>query len=239
MSDRSSMSGSHDCGGDAAAYALGALEPHEVDDFRRHMMQCAVCRDEVESLAGVVAALPLAARQYETPKGLGHRVMREIQREPSLAERAAARAPRRRLGRAGALRPGVRGWVAGAAAALATAGGAVAAIELSAGVAATVIQAQVSGVSGSAELRVAGGHGELVVRHLTPPGAGHIYEVWLQPRGGSPVPASVLFDVNSGGGADVGIPRNLRGVSAVMVTQEPLGGTPRPTHNPVIVARID
>ena len=116
--------------------------------------------------------------------------------------------------------------------------GVVVGLELSAGAAATVITAQVSGIAGSAQLRVSGGHAELVVSHVSSPGRGHIYEVWLQRGSAAPVPASVLFGVNSSGDADVGIPGRIHGVSRVMVTAEPLGGTPKPTHNPVIVARL-
>jgi hypothetical protein len=231
MSDREPMSGTTDCGGDAAAYVLGALEPQEADAFRLHLHECAVCRDEVEALGGAVQALPLAADQYEAPRGLKSSVLREVRREQALAARGGAR--RRTIWR----RP--RELLAGAAAVLVAAGGAVTAIELSAGAAATVFQAQVTGVSGTAQLRVTSGHAELVVQHLTPPGRGHVYEVWLQSGSAAPVPASVLFGVNSSGDADVGIPRTLgHHVSRVMVTQEPLGGSPGPTHSPVIVARI-
>jgi hypothetical protein len=53
------------------------------------------------------------------------------------------------------------------------------------------------------------------------------------------VPASVLFGVSSTGDADIGLPTNLHGVSLVMITSEPLGGTSKPTQAPVIVARLD
>jgi anti-sigma-K factor RskA len=232
MSDRETMSATPDCGGDAAAYVLGALEPQEVQAFRLHMQQCAVCRDEVEALTGVVHALPMAAHQYVPAPDLKRRVMREIRSEQALAGRLPAR---RRPNWAGRRRRELR---AGLAAAVLAAGGVLAGIELSAGAAVAVFQARVSGIAGSAQLRVANDRGELVVRHLTPPGHGHVYEVWLQSGAAAPVPASVLFGVNASGNADVGIPGRIRGVSAVMVTQEPLGGTPKPTHTPVIVARI-
>jgi anti-sigma-K factor RskA len=231
------MSGTTDCGGDAAAYVLGALEPQEAEMFRVHLRECAVCRDEVDALGGVVQALPLAARQYEAPRGLKRRVIGEVRREQA-ASRRISRAGRVSSARASWRRP--RQLLAGSAAGLVAAAGAVTAvIELSGGAAATVIRAQVTGISGSAQLRVTSGHAELVVRHLTPPGHGHVYEVWLQSGKAAPVPASVLFGVNSSGDADVGIPKAVdRHVSAVMVTQEPLQGTRHPTHNPVIVARL-
>ena len=59
-----------DCGHDAAAYVLGALEPHEVEPFRRHLRGCVVCRDEVAALGEVVAALPMAAPQLAVDPAL-------------------------------------------------------------------------------------------------------------------------------------------------------------------------
>jgi anti-sigma-K factor RskA len=231
MMDRESMSETPDCGADAAAYVLGALEPEEAELFRSHLDRCAVCRDEVESFGGVVRALPLAAHQYEPPRGLKRRVLHEARREQAAAGREGVR--RRRVWR------GPRQLLAGGAAALVAAGGVVTAIELSAGTAAAVFQAQVTGISGTAQLRVTSGHAELVVRHLTPPRHGHVYEVWLKSGSAAPVPANVLFGVNSSGDDDVGIPKTLdHRVSKVMVTQEPAGGSPHPTVSPVIVARI-
>jgi len=229
MSEREPMSGTPDCGGDAAAYVLGALEPHEVQAFRAHMQECAVCRDEVEALGGVVQTLPMAVHQYEAPGELRRRIMRGVRHEPRADGTATVHRPWWRRPR--------ELFAAGAATVLAGAG-ALVGIELSAGVAATVITAKVSRIAGSAQLRVSGGRGELVVSHLTPPGHGHVYEVWLERGSAPPVPASVLFGVNSSGDADVGIPSRMHGVSAVMVTAEPLGGTQKPTEEPVIVARL-
>lgn len=231
MSDRQAMSETHDCGGEAAAYVLGALEPAEAQAFRRHLEQCAVCRDEVDTLSGVVGALPMAASQVQPPRRLRRRVVRAVRSQP----RPSAAAPPRTTRRLAVPRPAV----AALAAALLAAGAAFAGVELSAGgPAIQVIQARVSGISGSAELRVNNGHGELIVRHLTPPPAGRVYEVWLKSPGANPVPASVLFSVNSSGGADVGLPQALGGVSQVMVTPEPHGGSLMPTHAPVIVASL-
>jgi hypothetical protein len=87
-------------------------------------------------------------------------------------------------------------------------------------------------------VRVRDGRAELVVRHLSPPPPGHVYEVWLKAPGAAPVPASVLFSVSSGGSAEVGLPGALRGSRQVLVTPEPRGGSPAPTHAPVIVAAL-
>jgi anti-sigma-K factor RskA len=232
MTDQERTSDKHDCGGDAAAYVLGALEPHEAEAFRSHLAECTVCRDEVEALGGVVQALPMAAAQYRAPRSLQRRIMRDVRHEPRLA-------PEPRRNRWRPVLAGRVGLTSALAACAVAAAAVVTTVELSAGGAATVIQARVSGIAGSAQLRVAHGRGELVVRHLTPPGRGNVYEVWLQSGSAAPVPASVLFGVSSGGNADVGLPTRLHGVRSVLVTSEPLGGSKAPTHRPVIVARLD
>jgi anti-sigma-K factor RskA len=231
MSDRDAMPETHDCGGEAAAYALGALEPAEADAFRRHLEECAVCRDELDALGGVVGALPMAAPQVQPPRRLRRRILRTVRSEP----RGAAGPIRRRSTVVRIRRPAL----AALGAAVLAAGAALAGVELAGGGHhSRVIQAQVTGIAGSAELRLSGGRGELIVRDLTPPPPGHVYEVWLKAPGANPVPASVLFSVNSGGGADVGLPAKLHGISAVLVTPEPRGGSPAPTHAPVIVASL-
>jgi anti-sigma-K factor RskA len=227
------MSGTRDCGSDAAAYVLGALEPAEAHEFRIHLEQCAACRDEVASLEQAVQALPLAAPSQPVPKQLRRRVLRAVQDEPnSQPAGRQVRAPwvsARNRARQALL-------VAGAAAAIALA--VVGAIELSTGSSTRVIQARVSGISGSAQLRLTGGRGELVVRRLSPPPQGKIYEVWLERAHGAPRPTDVLFSVTSTGSGQVGVPGNLRRFHAVLVTPEPAGGSQVPTHSPVIVVRL-
>ena len=55
--------------GDAAAYALGALEPDETEAFRSHLADCSVCREELASFQSVAEALPTAVEQYPAPRG--------------------------------------------------------------------------------------------------------------------------------------------------------------------------
>ncbi|MFZ0089403.1 MAG: anti-sigma factor, partial [Solirubrobacteraceae bacterium] len=107
----------------------------------------------------------------------------------------------------------------------------------SAGAPSRVIRAQVTG-GGSAQLRVTGGRGELVVHRFSPPPAGQIYEVWLKRSSGRPAPTSALFSVTAQGDGDVDVPGSLRGVKRVLVTPEPAGGSVVPTHAPVIRANL-
>lgn len=229
MSENRDMSGTHDCGGDAAAYVLGALEPAEAAAFRQHLEGCAVCRDELEAFDGVVQALPMAAPQYAAPRHLRRRVMRAVRAEQAAGARRARSLPL--FGRSLGPRAALAGLAAAAVVAIAIVAGGT-------GGGARVIQARVSGVSGTAELRVSGGQGELIVHRLSPPPVHEVYEVWLAAPHTAPSPAGVLFSVTSSGHADLVIPRNLRGISRVMVTAEPDGGSPAPTHTPVIVAPL-
>jgi anti-sigma-K factor RskA len=221
----------HDCGLDAAAYALGAVSVEEAEAFRRHLEGCVVCRDEVASLSVVTDALALAAPQLPMPARLKRRVLSEVRRQAPRAEAAAVGS---RRGRALVPRPAVA--MAGALAAGAVAVAVVLAFAGSSGV--RTVRASVAPPSASAVLRLASGHGELTLQRMPQPPAGKIYEVWLKRGAAPPAPTNALFGVTSAGAAAVVIPGNLRGVSEVLVTPEPRGGSQAPTHVPVIVARL-
>jgi anti-sigma-K factor RskA len=226
--------------GDAAAYALGALEPDEARDFRAHMQTCAACREDVAAFEGVTRGLPSASVQYATPRGLRRRVMREVRgtsQDVPAHETASPQVAPRRIRRP-LLIPRRTLAGLGAAAAVAVAVVVGVAIGSSGGGSARVIQAQVMGASGSAQLRIAHGRGELVLRGLPAPAAGRIYEVWLERGQSAPAPTNTLFSVSSAGAGDVGVAASLNGVSEVLVTSEPAGGSRVPTMPPVIVARL-
>ena len=216
--------------GDAAAYALGALSPSEAETFREHLATCAICQDELAAFRAVADALPLSAPQLRPPAGLRRRVIRSIRAQP----RAASAPLGRRSSTLGIARIGS---VAAVAAVLALA--VFGAIQLFSGGSGTrTIQASVVGSPGSAELRVAGTRAELILHRFPAPPAGHIYEVWLQRAGAAPAPTSALFSVTRAGAGDVAVPGTVRGVSEVLVTPEPDGGSLKPTHAPVIVAQL-
>jgi anti-sigma-K factor RskA len=228
------MSGLHNCSGDAAAYALGALEPAEAEAFREHLLGCTVCRDELAAYQQVVDGLPMSVPQHPAPRALRRRVMRAVREESRSAGAAPARRSRGPLVSWGWLRrPGVA--LAGAVVAVVLAGFVGAELGSSGGTTPTrVVQASV----GQAQLRVNGDRGELIVDRLPAPAAGHIYEVWVQRGNRAPTPTRALFSVTAKGTGDVGVPGDLHGVSRVLVTQEPAGGSQVPTRSPVIVAPV-
>ena len=219
------------CGEDVAAYVLGALEPEEADAFRAHIADCAPCREEVAAFEQVTETLPPpASARYEVPKDLRRRVMREVRATPK-AKAAPARVP------------AMRSWSpltawAGALAVLAI--GVIVAVALSSGgsTGTRLVQASVSGISGHAQLRITADRGELIAQGLPQPPLGRTYEMWVQRGKAQPTPTGTLFTVTSRGAVAVGVPGSLHGVGAVMVTQEPAGGTLAPTSAPVIVAPV-
>ena len=223
------------CGLDLAAYALGALEPAEAEAFATHLETCTMCREELAEFEAVVATLPIGVPPHRAPKRVRRRVLDTVNRE----SRASAPAPQRSSGwwsRMTMPRPAMA--LSGAVLVLAVAvfGG----LELGRGGGSStrVFHAQITGVTGSAEVKITGGHGELIVRHLSPPPQGKIYEVWLARPHQRPEPTSALFGVTTAGSGDVVVPGNLKGVDVVMVTPEPAGGSRVPTHAPVIYARL-
>jgi len=231
----SSLEGHTDCGSrvDAAPYVLGALD--QPDAFREHLATCGACRTEVARLQPVVDALPAAVAPASASKDLRARVLATVRSEAELrqaagrqADRPPAPARRRRSRRASLVATGVA-IAAGAGIALA------AALNLGSPQRLHVTSAQISAaVQGAhASLRQIGGRSELAVSGMPEPRAGRIYEVWVN-RNGSPQPTDALFSVTSRGDGAVDVPESLHGVKEVMVTSEPLGGSPRPTGPPLI-----
>lgn len=220
----------HDCQSDAAAFVLGALEPDELERFQEHLKQCVVCRDEVEALQGVVHALAVAAPQHTAPKSLRRRVVRSIRQEPRAAQDAASTGRVRR--------PSYRIALVSATSALVAAAVALAIVLVPGSGGPRVVQARVAAPTGKAALQITGDRAELVVRDLPSPPPGEVYEVWLKAPHQAPSPANVLFKVTSGGSANLSLPDSLRGISEVLVTREPDGGTLVPTHKPLIVAQL-
>ena len=236
MTEQESMRGKHECGADAAAYVLGALEPAEAEAFRMHLVDCAVCRDEVSAFQEVADLLPLSAPPQQVPAGLKDRVMADVGAD------ARAQSGQRRPRRA---RPQwVPSWLTiqspafAAAAVVAVLVIALGAIVITNNSSSTRVYNASVTWQGSASVHVTNGRGELVVTRMPAPPLTKVYEVWLQRGNGRPEPTATLFSPTASGSGSVDVPGNLHGVSRVMVTPEPAGGSPAPTHAPVLVARL-
>ena len=224
---------------DAAAYALGALEQHELGPFEEHLASCSQCRRDVVVMEGVTDALATAAPRVAPRAELRQRIMRAV-REDAERQHAAAGArtsPRRRgrgLGLSWGRRPApVLATVAAAVVALAVL---ITALSVRGGHPRRTYAGIVNAPGATASIRVAGGHARLVFARLPTLPAKLIYEMWLKRGAAPPVPAGALFADSSG---SVNVPGGVRGVRAVLVTAEPRpSGTRTPTRTPIIVVRL-
>lgn len=220
---------------DAAAYVLGSLEDDEATRFREHLRSCAQCRAEVAELQPVVDELPLKVSREDAPDALRERILAQVRAEAAVLRAAgheADEAPRRSSWLERLSSPiGVAAAVAAAvviALAVVLATGSGGSEKVFAG------HVSASAVGASATLRQHDGRAELTVSHMPKPGLGRIYEVWLSRGKGNAEPTNALFSVSATGDGETDVPSDLHGISEVMVTSEPAGGSVRPTRQPVI-----
>jgi hypothetical protein len=225
---------------DVAAYALGALDEHEVEPFREHLATCAECHEELAQLQGVADSLAIAVPRAEVPTEVRARLMAAVHGEAELLRAAGHEADRPV--------PARSRWRWRVLPALAATGALAAGVLIGAlafnthsSQRAQVVQAQVfvsTGHDATAALRKVGSHVQLQVTGMPAPALGRIYEVWLKDGSQPPTPTDALFSVTGQGDGTVGVPGDLKGVTKVMVTEEPAGGSLKPTHSPVIVASV-
>lgn len=226
---------------DAAAYVLGALPEHEFESYREHLGGCAECAAEILAMQPVADSLALGVVRVDAPVDLQARLMSVVGGEAELLRAAGHEAdlpPRGRARRRARLGPALAATAALAAGLVIGAlaiGGSTNTVTRTQTIAAAVAT---PGYQATAVLQKSGSHVVLIVTGMPAPPPGRIYEVWLEHGTQAPLPTDVLFSVTHSGGGSVGVPGSLQGVSKVLVTAEPLGGSLKPTREPVIVASV-
>ena len=222
---------------DPGAFLLGALAEEERIAFELHMESCPDCRDEVERLRPAADALPRSVDQVVPPDRLRASIMDAVRAEGDAVEsRMPRRSLRDRLPRLGALQPAL----AGAALALGVLAG-FGIASLTGGEETRTIAAKVDDArlpTASAELRLEGDGDDgaaLTAEGLPDPGAGRVYQAWIQ-RGEKVAPAPTFVSDRDGSGS-VALPEDLSGADAVLVTRERRGGARVPGEMPVM--RVD
>ena len=224
-----------------AAYMLGSLESDEAAAFQEHLATCGRCQARERWLHASIEVLPSSVEQVEPPPALRERLMEVVREEAGVPPEAAR--PRPSAARTRGLRAWRGSFSLRPAAALARV-----VLLLAAGIGGYAIGTDESGTtttipaSGTAAapqttgtIVRAGDVGVLRVSNL-PQRRGRVYEVWLV-KGGKPRP-SALFQVSNDGTGAAGIPNGLDASTQVMVTSEPAGGSPQPTTQPLLSARI-
>jgi anti-sigma-K factor RskA len=214
---------------DIAAYLLGALEPGETAELERHVAGCAECEEELQRLRPAVLALPETVERVEAPAAVRGRLMEQVRSEVAGSQPApAARRP---------ARWGPRPLAAFAALALVLAaigGYAISNSGPGGPGATTVFSGRSPGVT--AEMVRDGETGTLRLANLHQLPSDEVLQAWVQ-RGKRVVSAKALFVPNPDGTATATID-DMQGVSTVMVTAEPRGGSAQPTGAPIVSVSI-
>jgi anti-sigma factor RsiW len=239
VSQASNSTGHERWEGDAAAYALGALEQPELAPFEQHLATCTQCQRDLVVMRGVVDALPTASPHLTPEAELKQRVMSGVRegtgRQPASADAPALpkgpkRGPSVLWGRWPAPVPAAAAAIAVALAVV------IVVLSLAGGNPTRTYGGTVTAPGATASVRVTGGHARLVFARLPKLPPQLIYEMWLKRGPVTPVPAGALFATSSGA---VGVPGGVHGVQAVLVTAEPRpSGTRKPTRAPIIVVRL-
>jgi len=89
-----------------------------------------------------------------------------------------------------------------------------------------------------AEVDVSGDGATLVAHGLPAPPSGRVYQIWLKRPGRAPEPTSALFTPRQDGTATATVPGDLGDVEQMLVTDEPAGGSRKPTTEPLLSATM-
>jgi anti-sigma-K factor RskA len=219
-----------------AAYALDALDEHDVRAYEEHLAHCERCRAELASLTEASASLAYGVDAPPPPPELRERIL-----DSARAERSNVVPLRRR-------------WAVPVAAVAAVAAIVLAVLAYSLNgkldrertrSAQQAAAAKILAEAGARRIPVSGANGSVVVtrtgeaalvlRDLARAPAGKTYEAWVI-EGAKARPAG-LFP-GGGGFSLLGLTRGVPDGSTVAVTVERKGGVAQPTGTPVISAKI-
>lgn len=242
---------------DLAVYALGALEGTEKEALERHLKECASCQSELEKLQGDAMLLALSTVGPLPPAHLRKRLLRAIARE----QREKVPASKRSLWwplapyavSASLIVLAVFLWNENRSLhqSLAKLEQRQSEREAQLRQAQDLINTLTSPESkritlapvkaqpqpqGKAYYLSGSGHLIFLANNLAPVPANKVYELWLIPSKGSPLPAG-LFQPDSRGTATIVNPPLPAGVEAkaFAITIEPAGGSPAPTSEPIML----
>jgi hypothetical protein len=232
---------------EVAAFALGALDTAQTDDFREHLKGCKRCQDELRWLAPAVRALPEAVDQQPPPAALKVRLMEEVRADVAAEAKLAGDEKRRERTTS---RRSFREWLGGLDVGGLTwkplAGMAAVVLIVAAGVGylvgngggSNIHTTEVQQKNGIVAMVVdEDGKGELRLTGVEQPGNGKVLEAWVA-RGEAVEPVKMLFTPDEEGNATTQI-EDLKGVDLVMVTREPAGGTKTPTTKPFVEVPLE
>jgi anti-sigma-K factor RskA len=228
------MSAHHEYRDQLAAYALGALEAHELLEVERHMAGCEDCREYLLWLDPAVDLLPASVEPMTPPRELKRNLMEAVQEDLKSERRAERDRKRAEHGLWGTIwRPVTAGVLTVVLVAGAIVGYSLRGEEPES----EFFEAQTLANMGpemEATLEVQGNEGTLHVKTLPSLGPDQDYQAWIQRDG--EMNASTTFEVREDG--DVAIEGSLEGADGVYITREPEGGSDTPSEKPILGAEI-
>jgi anti-sigma factor RsiW len=235
---------------EAAAFAIGALDPDRKEDFKAHLDSCKRCQDELRWLAPAVLALPETVEPQTPPPGLKVRLMAEVRADVEAeTKRAKVEERRERAASRQTFGEWLRGLHLGGLTYKPLAGLAVVILIVAGGIGYAVgtgggsgggahttrIEPGANGIEASVVRE--GDRGELHLAGVKDLPEGKVLEAWVQ-RGNAVEPVPALFTPDHAGNASTTI-ENMKNVSAVLVTREPAGGTKVPTTEPIVKVPLE
>lgn len=230
------------------AYALGSLEPEDIQRVEEHLHGCLLCREESSAFQNAADQLSLAAPMASPSSDLKDRLMQRVhQVSPARAkgqERLSRLAPSRPFWERLFPAWGLASLVLIVALAASTfllwqrmeqlefrTPGGMHAVPLSP-------PKEGSEATGFVLISADGDDGALVVDGLPPLGDDQQYQLWLIRDGQRTSGAVFSTDEKSYGGTRIRAPRPLTDYSAVGITIEPAGGSPQPTGEQVLAGPL-
>jgi hypothetical protein len=228
----------------AGAYVLGAMPEGERRRYEGHLVDCAICRDEVDELRPAAEALPVASAPMRPSPELKARIMAEVEREAALlaqagpeADRPPAPQPRRR-------RSWLSGWRLAPVAATVLACGVLAGFVI-AGLGGgtdtfrgTIENRELAGASVEVQVKD-GDEAVLVADNLPPLEEDEAYMTWVLPKGEGAAPEPGQQFLARNGEATVAVPNLNRDTdAAVLVTRETERDPTTPSEPPVMAVPL-
>lgn len=234
----------------SGAYAIDALSEEETVDFRTHLAECFVCREEVQELRDVAARMG-ASQAVTPPAALKARILsaadRIVQLRPSVPLKMTSATKHSSTSSVTSIESARRrSWVpkvgAAAAAAVVAVGAAVGVSQMGddeVPLAAPVSQVFEASDARTAEVRTqhgvvrvatSPGRGEMAVdaSDLEPLDDGQVYQIWSIAEA-EPTSVDVLDGETMGAAMDMP-PTGTQ----VAITVEPPGGSIKPTTDPIV-----
>lgn len=222
----------------SGAFALHALSPEEAEQFRRHLEECAVCRQEVRELQAAAAAMG-EAEGMTPPAHLRERVLAAADRTPQQPPRTGGgtvvQVPPHRWGRRLMMAAAAVVLVAAGAVGIAQMGGDEGQVQLAEGVVrvfeADDAQTATMETENGGRISVAASPGlnQMAVDTDELPALDdeHVYQLWSVQ--GQQMQSVGVLEPEKGASMEMPGPD-----TEVAITVEPVGGSARPTTQPIM-----